>query len=100
MRKNYSEFINIAYVGVMLSPMVIVFGEFMRIASFYLVTIMILVPKAIELVRIVRIRKFRSLLVLTVFFMYFMLSIAPHSNILNYKTFTEDVSPSEIIYVK
>lgn len=80
----YRVELNSIFIGVIMLCFMIVMGEFLRLASFYLIPIIFLVPLGLKHLKVSQV--FHLLFVIA-FFAYFFFSLAVHSNILNYKVF-------------
>jgi hypothetical protein len=97
LEKQKVFYTNLSFVGVVLSSGVLIFGEFLRLSSFYLVPLMVLVPNQIYTNYSYRNRRIVALCFSCFIYLYFIFSICANSNILNYKTFFMEIQSKEIL---
>ena len=97
LEKQKVFYTNLSFVGVVLSSGVLIFGEFLRLSSFYLVPLMVLVPNQIYTNYSYRNRRIVALCFSCFIYLYFIFSICANSNILNYKTFFMEIPSKEIL---
>lgn len=82
--KQYNYELWAVFLGFVFACFVFVYGEFMRVSSFFIIPLMTIVPRAFRLWPSTR---YGNILFLIVFYGYFVISVAKNSNILKYQFF-------------